>query len=95
MASLIETEPDDLQFAGEQACFYFGVKAIDLSKLDIGAEFTCVYAPSGQQGWKSVRFMSSDGGYTVKARRELEPREIEHFEALLRQHKESKLPKGI
>ena len=50
MASLIETEPDDLQFAGEQACFYFGVKAIDLSKLDIGAEFTCVYAPSGQQG---------------------------------------------
>lgn len=92
MASLINTAPDSLQFAGAQPVFYFGVKAADLNKLDIGAEFTCVYGPSGQKGWKSVRFMSTDKGYTVKAERPLEPNEVEHFEGLLEQHQESKTP---
>lgn len=90
MASLRETDPNDLQYAGKQAVFYFGTTAAGLNQLDIGSEFTCVYAPSGGKGWKSIRFVSSDKGYTVKAERVLEPSEVEHFDALLKQYEESK-----
>ena len=54
----------------------------------MGHEFTCVYTPVGNRGWRSIRFVVGEHGYRVKAERTLEPAEIAHFEALKALEKE-------
>lgn len=89
MATLLESTPDDLRYCGEQAVFYYGTTSLGVANLPIGARYTCVYSPAGEQGWKSVQFQLVEennarlGGmerwHRVKAKRFLEPHEIDHF----------------
>lgn len=91
MTTLIDSQPDGI-LRGQTTLFYFGVKPLELGKIPVGSEFTCVYAPEGNRGWLCIRFMVLErdnhlktGGrfFQVKAERTLEPHEIQHFERLL------------
>lgn len=86
MAKLIETTPDGIQTTGSTTYFYFGVNPQALHSLPLGAEFTCVSSPYGfDDKWESVRFVVARTGLRVKAKRSLEPYEVEHFKELIQQ----------
>lgn len=86
MSRLIAATPDGIQTTGKTTYFYYGVDPLELHALPLGAEFTCVYSPYGfERNWESVRFVVTKVGCQVKAKRTLEPHEIEHFQHLIAQ----------
>ena len=86
MDDLLNAQPDGILAEWGHTIFYFGVKPTAVLQLETGSEFILVYSPTPDFGWQAVQYrvIHQNLAYCVINRRDLAPREIEHFKALLK-----------
>jgi hypothetical protein len=86
MSTLTNNVPDAIRFTTLFTIFYFGAEPNELSNLPVGIDFTTVYSPSHNHGWRMIRFRvvgPRRGNFQQIETRFLDQEETAYFESLL------------
>ena len=89
MNGLMDALPTAVQHHEGSTNFYYGVHPHKIQYLPAQAEFSVVYSPKDGDGWQFVSYQifGNDSGMAVTLRRDLNGKEIAHFEALAKTSK--------
>ena len=86
MNNLINTPPNSIRDSGAFTIFYYIAAPKTHMYYSTGTEFTAVYSPCGERGWRAMQFRAvgpRKGSFEVVDTRPLATDEVAYFEQLL------------